>query len=77
LGIEGAIGSADRARLHNVFRVVLSEERRLPIFRLEDPNDPRLDGLMITQLVLEDGWLGLSIGPAVNGRMAQRQRSLR
>jgi hypothetical protein len=60
-----------------VFKVVLSEERRLPIFRLEDPNDPRLDGLMITQLVLEDGWLGLSIGPAVNGRMAQRQRSLR
>jgi hypothetical protein len=32
---------------------------------------------MITQLVLEDGWLGLSIGPAQTGRIAERQRSLR
>lgn len=77
LGIEGAVGGADRARLHNVFKVVLAEDRRLPIFRPDDPNDGRLTGLMITQLVLEDGWLGISIGPAAGGRTAERQRSLR
>lgn len=77
LGIEGAIGGADRARLHNVFGAVLSEERRLPIFRPDDPADPRLAGLMITQLVLEDGWLGMAIGPQSGGRVAERQRSLR
>jgi hypothetical protein len=77
LGIEGRIAAADRARLHNVFKVVLAEDRRLPVFRPDDPADPRLAGLMITQLVLEDGWLGVSIGPQTSGRVAQRQRSLR
>jgi hypothetical protein len=79
LGIDprgGTIGAAERARLHNVFKVVLAEERRLPILRPEDPADPRFAGLMITQLVLEDGWLGVSIGPAISGRVTQRQRSL-
>jgi hypothetical protein len=80
LGIDGGlrqIGASDRALLHNVFKVVLAEDRRLPIFRPDDPKDPRLAGLMITQLVLEDGWLGVSIGPQTGGRIAERQRSWR
>jgi hypothetical protein len=77
LGIEGRLSSADRARLHNVFNSVLPPERRLPILRLDDPDEPRLAGLMITQLVLEDGWLGLAIGPEYNERVAERSRSLR
>jgi hypothetical protein len=77
LGIEGRLGSAQRATLHNVFNSVLPPERRLPILRLDEPDDPRLQGLMITQLVLEDGWLGLAIGPASNDRVAERSRSLR
>jgi hypothetical protein len=77
LGIEGSVGAADRARLHNVFKVVLAEDRALPIFRPANPHDPRLAGLMITQLVLEDGWLGVSVGPRTENRVAQRQRSLR
>jgi hypothetical protein len=77
LGIEGRLSSADRARLHNVFNSVLPPERRLPILRLDNPDDPRLEGLMITQLVLEDGWLGLAIGPAYQERVAERSRSLR
>jgi hypothetical protein len=77
LGIEGRLSSADRARLHNVFDSVLPPERRLPILRLDNPDDPRLEGLMITQLVLEDGWLGLAIGPADRERVAERSRSLR
>jgi hypothetical protein len=77
LGIEGRLSSSERARLHNVFNSVLPPERRLPILRLDEPDDPRLQGLMITQLVLEDGWLGLAIGPASNDRVAERSRSLR
>ena len=77
LGIEGRLSSSDRARLHNVFNGVLPPERRMPIVRLDDPNDPRLSGLMITQLVLEDGWLGLAVGPAGSQRVAERSRSLR
>jgi hypothetical protein len=76
LGIEGHLSSADRARLYSVFKEVLSEDRRLPIVQLNEP-DERLAGLMITQLVLEDGWLGLAIGHDASGRVAERSRSLR
>lgn len=77
LGIEGRLSSSDRARLHNVFNAILPADRALPIVRLSDKNDPRLAGLMITQLVLEDGWLGISAGPADRERVAERSRSLR
>jgi hypothetical protein len=77
LGIEGRLGAAQRARLHNVFNSVLPPERRLPIVKLDDKNDPRLAGLMITQLVLEDGWMGLAVGPTTSERVAERSRSLR
>ncbi|MCI0491662.1 MAG: hypothetical protein L0Z07_01855, partial [Planctomycetes bacterium] len=77
IGIEGRLGSTERARLHSVFKEILTEERRLPLIRLEDPADPRIAGLMVSQLVLEDGWLGLAIGPEANGRVAERSHSLR
>lgn len=77
LGIEGRLSSTERARLHNVFNAVLPPERTVPMVRLDDPQDSRLAGLMITQLVLEDGWLGLAVGPATSERVAERSRSLR
>lgn len=76
LGIEGRLSSGDRARLHNVFNAVLPPERTVPLVRFDDEEN-RLDGLMITQLVLEDGWLGLAIGPETDERIAERSRSLR
>jgi len=76
-GIEGRFSSSDRARLHNLFNRVLPPERHLPIVRIADPRQKQLDGLMITQLVLEDGWLGLAVGPSSDSRVAERLRSLR
>jgi hypothetical protein len=77
LGIEGRLGATERARLHNVFNTVLAEDRRLEIVQLENPHDPRLAGLMITQMVLEDGWIGMAVGPASGTRTAERSRSIR
>jgi hypothetical protein len=77
LGVEGKIRTGDRARMHGVFNKVLSEDRRLPLITLTDKNDPRLAGLMITQMVLDDGWLGVSVGPEISGRQAQQSRMLR
>jgi hypothetical protein len=77
LGIEGRIRTGERARMHGIFNKVLSEDRRLPIVRLSDPNDTRLAGLMITQIVLEDGWIGLAIGPGYTNRTAERSRMLK
>jgi hypothetical protein len=77
LGIEGRLSATERARLHNVFNTVLAEDRRLKVVALKNPTDPRLSGLMITQLVLEDGWIGAAIGPERENRVAERSRSLR
>jgi hypothetical protein len=77
LGIEGRFSSTDRAKLHNVFNRVLPPERHLPIVRIENPNDKRFQGLMITQLVLEDGWVGMAVGPNSSDRVAERSRSLK
>lgn len=76
-GIEGRFSSGDRARLHNVFNRVLPSERHLPIMHVDNPKDKRFQGLMITQLVLEDGWVGLAVGPVTDARVAERSRSLR
>ena len=77
LGIEGRFSGSERARLHNIFESVLPPDRKLTIARLGNQPDLHLDGLMITQLVLEDGWIGLAIGPEGTNRVAERSRSLR
>jgi hypothetical protein len=77
LGVEGRIGAAERARLHNIFETVLPPNRKFTLVRLGDQPDLHLEGLMITQLVLEDGWVGMAIGPEVTNRVAERSRSLR
>jgi hypothetical protein len=77
LGMEGRFSASERARLHNVFNRVLPQERHLPIVKVEDLQDKRFDGLMITQLVLEDGWAGLAVGPTSDSRVAERSRSLK
>jgi hypothetical protein len=77
LGIEGRLSASERARMHNIFKTVFPPERKLQIVQLNADNDPHLQGLMITQLVLEDGWIGLAIGPETAQRVAERYRSLK
>jgi hypothetical protein len=60
-----------------VFNAVLPAERAIPVVKLDAEEDDRLEGLMITQFVLEDGWLGVAIGPETSERVAERSRSLR
>jgi hypothetical protein len=76
LGIEGRVRTSDRARLHAVFNKVFADDRPLTVVSF-DANQPGFADLMITQFVLEDGWLGLAVGPAERGRTAQLLRSLR
>lgn len=79
LEMEGRLRHADRARLHAVFGKALAEDRTFDLVRLPSDADTaqRLAGLMITQLVIDDGWLGLSVGPATAERTAVRTRYLR
>lgn len=77
LGIEGRIGTGERARLHAIFNKVLSEDAEIPVLDPERMGLGQLEGVMITQAVLEDGWMGIALGPETAGRTAQRLRSLR
>ena len=49
--------------LRGIFSKVLSRERKLDLLPGTLAADPRLAGLEVTQLVVEDGWIGTAIGP--------------
>jgi hypothetical protein len=50
--------------LRGIFSKVLSRERKLNLLPDTLATDPRLAGLAVTQLVVEDGWIATAIGPA-------------
>lgn len=61
-----------RVVLHTVFGKLLDKDQELPLLKRDLGDDPRLEGLMVTQLVITDGWIGLSVGPEFAGRTAWR-----
>ncbi len=71
LQIEGPLRNRDRLRMHAAFGKALNSERPIYLVRQKAAEDARLQGLTVTQLVLDNGWLGLAIGPERGDRMAQ------
>lgn len=71
--LEGRLRNATRMRLQTIFGKVFREEGQLVIGQ-QRAGDPRLAGLMLTQLVIDDGWLGIAIGPERTNRTAQLDR---
>jgi len=63
-----------RVVLHSVFGKLLLKNQVMPLLK-RDINDPRLEGLMVTQLVIDDGWIGLALGPEYAGRSAWRSQA--
>lgn len=65
--IEGRMRNGARLHLHGVMGKVLGESRRVVLVRADGRSPERLAaalaGLATNQLVIEDGWLGLAIGP--------------
>lgn len=49
--------------LRGIFSKVLSRERKISLLPSLVTDDPRLADLQVTQLVVEDGWIGVAIGP--------------
>jgi hypothetical protein len=56
------LGGQSQFVLRGTFGRIFSEDRRWN-WLAEIIEDPRLAGLQVTQCVIEDGWLGLAIGP--------------
>ena len=75
--IEGRMRSTTRLRLHAALGKVLGEDRRIPLTPSLETLRPdvamRLKGLTTTQLVIEDGWMGIAVAPERHaGRVAAR-----
>lgn len=74
--IEGRMRTASRMHLHGVMGKVLGENRRISLIGGQRPTEGRfaeaLVGLATNQFVIEDGWIGLAIGPlrSAEGRVA-------
>jgi hypothetical protein len=76
LQFEGAhLRSGTRLVLHSVFGKLLRRDQEIPVITPTFRDDPRFAGLMVTQLVIDDGWIALSLGPASPERTAWRTRS--
>ena len=65
-GVVELIGSmrmSSQIALRGIFSKTFARSRDLPIVPQEMAADPRLKGLEVTQLNLDDGWFALAIGP--------------
>ena len=63
-----------RLVLHSVFSHILRKDQETSVASARLDADPRLSGLMVTQMVVDDGWIAASIGPATPQRTAWRTR---
>ena len=77
LQFSGAhLRTGPRMVLHSVFGKMLPKDQELPVLAAKLNEDPRFAGLMVTQLVIDDGWVAVSIGPALPQRTAWRTRTV-
>ncbi len=70
--ISEQLGFRDQVALRGIFTKVMTHDHRLNILRGRFLSDPRLSALGVTQFVARDGWIGLSIGPLDDDRVAAK-----
>lgn len=77
LQFRGAhLRTGPRMVLHSVFGKLLPKDQEVALLAPTMNGDPRFAGLMVTQLVIDDGWVAVSIGPARPERTAWRTRTV-
>ena len=75
LSIEGRkLRPGAHVAIQGVFVKLFSKNRPITLIPAERNDDPRMKGLMITQYVLDDGWLSVAVGPKHTKRVAQLAR---
>ncbi len=62
----------DQIALRGIFSRVFAKNQPVDLISKRLADDPRMQGLVINQLDIGDGWLGLSVGPKPQERRAQR-----
>lgn len=61
--IGHGLGATGQVGLRGVFSRMFSREKPLMLLPPQLVDDQRLENLAVTQLVIEDGWVGLAVGP--------------
>jgi hypothetical protein len=61
-----------RIVLHSVMGKMFAKGQEIGVIRKALEADKRLTGLMVTQLVIDDGWMALALGPTTADRTAWR-----
>jgi hypothetical protein len=61
-----------RIVLHSVMGKMFTKGQEIGVIRKALEADKRLTGLMVTQLVIDDGWMALALGPTTADRTAWR-----
>jgi len=68
--ISEQLGFRDQIALRGIFTKVMTRNHRLNVMRGRFLEDPRLSNLGVTQFVVRDGWIGLSIGAPDSPKVA-------
>jgi hypothetical protein len=63
-----------RMVLHSIFGKLLRRDQQLLLLGEKIQQDPRMNGLMITQLTIDHGWIGVAWGKKTPERVAWRSR---
>ena len=66
-----------RVVLHSVLGKLLRKDQEITLIRSTLQSDPRLAGIMVTQLEVDNGWIALALGPAHPQRTAWRSSEQR
>ncbi len=75
ISLEGAsMRGKPELVLRGIFGRALSQRRHIPLSYEGMVHDPRLSDLGLTQLTIEDGWLGVAYGPKPPDREAHRAK---
>jgi len=60
------LDTGSQIAVRGVFSKTFSKHRPLILTPIRFTEDPRLKGLVISQFVIDDGWIGLALGPDRN-----------
>ena len=71
------ISFRDRMAIQGVFAKVFPKDKRIPLAVHQLSKDPRFATLTLSQIVLQDGWLGLSLSDAQSSIASANQAPLR
>ena len=68
--ISDELGFRDQIALRGIFTKVMTRNHRLNLIRDRFAQDRRLSNLIVSQFVVRDGWIGVSVSPLRRDRVA-------